>query len=234
MPAILPPNCLFRPENSLKIVWTIFQKMHAVNSGKFLLSHKSGDHNILIYSQVEDSHGNLDLQLQLQHPLQVDLETIPYVPTKWVPSMPNQIPETLPIDPRRKSIFAKFQVEKPQMSHGKFLGVKCCHAFAEHGVCNNEFCHYSHMYPDEIRKRSREKHKKTKKKKQERKKEERQKQKEEKLKKKKKSEHHVIPKLPEEYVDLDGSRDLQVESDEFEIGLKKLIQEREGENEVQN
>ena len=53
MVGILPPGCLFKPEKSSKILYVVLDKLQGLGAGSYLLSHKAGDHNVVIYEKVE-------------------------------------------------------------------------------------------------------------------------------------------------------------------------------------
>ena len=61
MVSILPPNCLFKPEKSSKILLVILEKlMNLPTEEWYLLSHKAGDHNVVVWNS-QDKEKSTDL-----------------------------------------------------------------------------------------------------------------------------------------------------------------------------
>lgn len=127
--------------------------------GNYLISHKEGDNNIVIYENITQNDikpisVSFDYDLYQAHnnsPV-TDIETIPFIPTRWI-SKPNQIPFTFPINKILKEEndslenycpnFIKFgecTIKGCGLIHAKlfkkFRNVKFCYSFAKNGICD--------------------------------------------------------------------------------------------------
>lgn len=135
---ILSPGCLFKPEKSSKLLFTIFQKLVNLEAGNYLISHKKTESNVVIYESINTSQQSsvkgivyYDLHEAHANSPQLDSETIPYIPFFFT-NKPDQIPYTFPINPQ--AITQPFKKEY-------------CFKFLENGVCNNPNCFYIHDKP---------------------------------------------------------------------------------------
>jgi hypothetical protein len=103
MMGILPPGCLFKPEKSSKILYIILDKLQNLSLGNYLLNHKAADNNVVIYEKIEvtssyqDTSRYYDLHESHKRSPLIDIETIPYIPVRWIPR-PGVVSESFPIN----------------------------------------------------------------------------------------------------------------------------------------
>lgn len=134
-------NNLNRPEKSSKVLFTILERISVLQEGNYIISHKAGDYNVVILESVKDSSQELSKYYDLHEahkrsPL-MDIETIPYIPVRWMPK-PNQIAETFPIDPEAKSTILEIAAKFPDI----------CPNFVQFGSCTVQGCPLVHKYQE--------------------------------------------------------------------------------------
>jgi hypothetical protein len=123
-------------------MFVTLDKLRNLDPGNYLLSHKTGEPNIAIYKSEDDSQTDTkqyyDLHQALKNSPSIDLETVPFIPTRW--DKPNQIPDT-------------FEINKnlpPQISSpgSKFpAAAEYCPNFSQSGTCNVVGCGLIHAKP---------------------------------------------------------------------------------------
>ena len=88
-------NLIFRPEQSIKLLYEILEKFNDLSIGQYLISHSSdSDEKFSIFENVsQQSESTYDLYHDYRNAGSSDTLTIPYVPLKWK-NIQNQIPYT--------------------------------------------------------------------------------------------------------------------------------------------
>eukprot|EP01080_Neovahlkampfia_damariscottae_P012556 gene12556-6376_t len=87
-------NLIFRPEQSIKLFYTILEKLNDLPIGQYLVSHLTdSDEKFSIFENVSQENSTYDLHYDFRNAASSDILSIPYVPIKWK-NVPNQIPYT--------------------------------------------------------------------------------------------------------------------------------------------
>jgi hypothetical protein len=103
------------PEQSIKLLSSIFEKLKDMKPGQYLLNH-SADEKFSLMENVPEEDGTYDLHYDFRNAGSSDTLTIPYVPLQWKNS-PNQIPYTF--NPKSNQKQKKFQSKKKNNSNQK-------------------------------------------------------------------------------------------------------------------
>jgi len=181
MRTILFPGCSFNPLWPSKMLLTLLQRVRALSTGSYLLSHRAGEGHLTIFHALPAEEkapglqdGVLDLHTAHASSGATNKDMIPYVPPMWSNSTPDRIPYTFPPLPpqstnsKQKRLKTIKYVQILLISLNVYLRSwrRYCYSFAETGTCKKgASCSYPHLDIATVKQIANEgKHKKKKKK----------------------------------------------------------------------